>query len=267
MAVKKTEALKSFWEKSGPVMMVVMVVLGFALGSLWSKVKYLEKGGQPGQANQANQAGQVQKPAAKYATFGAALEVYAKEIGLDEDKLVKCVESGSKKQLVEAQIGEGQSAGVQGTPGFFINGVFLGGAFPYEAFKEIIDKQLAGRVSEKIEDYSQVLQDAAKQGAFNPVPKKVEIGDAPVRGGKGQITLIEFSDFQCPFCVRVKPTVDKILSDYEGKVVLAYKHFPLTQIHANAQKAAEAAECARDQNKFWEMHDKLFETQGEWAGV
>lgn len=82
-----------------------------------------------------------------------------------------------------------------------------------------------------------------------------------VRGSfTAPITLIEFSDFECPFCERHYPTLNKILSDYSGKVRLVYKHFPLG-FHPNAQKAAEASECASEQGKFWEYHDKLFENQ------
>ncbi|MDP1709639.1 MAG: DsbA family protein, partial [Candidatus Komeilibacteria bacterium] len=83
-----------------------------------------------------------------------------------------------------------------------------------------------------------------------------------VRGDfKAPITLVEYSDFECPFCERHYPTLKKILSDYAGQVRLVYKHFPLTNIHPNAQKAAEASECADEQGKFWEYHDKLFENQ------
>ena len=72
------------------------------------------------------------------------------------------------------------------------------------------------------------------------------------------ITLVEFSDFECPFSERHYLTLKKILADYKGKVRLVYKHFPLG-FHPNAQKAAEASECAGEQGKFWEYHDKLFE--------
>ena len=82
-----------------------------------------------------------------------------------------------------------------------------------------------------------------------------------VRGDfKVPITLVEFSDFECPFCEKHFPTVNKILSSYPGKVRLVYKHFPLS-FHQNSQKAAEASECADEQGKFWEYHDELFKNQ------
>ncbi len=83
--------------------------------------------------------------------------------------------------------------------------------------------------------------------------------DNHVRGNfNAPITLVEFSDFECPYCARHYPTLNKILDDYPGKVRLVYKHFPLP-FHANGGKAAEASECASEQGKFWEYHDKLFE--------
>lgn len=80
-----------------------------------------------------------------------------------------------------------------------------------------------------------------------------------IRGDKNaKITLIEYSDFECPFCLRHLPTIEKILSEYKGKVRLVYRHFPLS-FHPQAQKAAEAFECAGEQGKPYEMHDKIFE--------
>jgi len=79
-------------------------------------------------------------------------------------------------------------------------------------------------------------------------------------GSDALVTIIEYSDFQCPYCSRVVPTIKKIEENYGGDVKIIFKHFPLS-FHPDAQKAAEASECARDQGKFWEYHDKLFENQ------
>lgn len=96
-----------------------------------------------------------------------------------------------------------------------------------------------------------------------------------VRGNfNAPITLVEYSDFECPYCGQIYPTFKQILNDYPNKVRLVYKYFPLS-FHPNAQKAAEAAECASEQGKFWEYHDKLFDNQADgfslvnfkqWAG-
>ncbi|MBI4090954.1 MAG: thioredoxin domain-containing protein, partial [Candidatus Komeilibacteria bacterium] len=84
--------------------------------------------------------------------------------------------------------------------------------------------------------------------------------DDHIRGDvNAEVTLIEYSDFECPFCARFRPTVTQALAEYQGKVRLVYRHFPLRSIHPQAQKAAEASECASEQGKFWEMHDKLFD--------
>ncbi|MFA6473439.1 MAG: thioredoxin domain-containing protein [Patescibacteria group bacterium] len=94
-------------------------------------------------------------------------------------------------------------------------------------------------------------------------PVDVEVkSDDWIRGNKNaKVTLVEFSDFECPFCGRFNPTVDQVLKDYKDDVRVVFKHYPLTTIHPQAQKAAEAAECAGAQGKFWEMHDKMFTNQ------
>ena len=89
-----------------------------------------------------------------------------------------------------------------------------------------------------------------------------------IRGNvSAPITLVEFSDFECPYCEKHTPTLDKIILDYKDKVRLVYKHYPLTNIHPNAQKAAEASECASEQGKFWEYHDILFKNQKSGLSV
>ncbi|HEY2736454.1 MAG TPA: thioredoxin domain-containing protein, partial [Polyangiales bacterium] len=87
------------------------------------------------------------------------------------------------------------------------------------------------------------------------------IEDAPSRGAPmAKVTIVEFSDFQCPHCAAVDPELRRLLREFDGSVRLVYKAFPLTG-HSRAIAAARAAEAARAQGKFWEMHDLLFEHQ------
>jgi len=84
----------------------------------------------------------------------------------------------------------------------------------------------------------------------------------PVLGNaKAPVTIVEFSDFQCPFCLRAAPTLKRLRETYGDKVRVIWKDFPLTQIHPQAFKAAEAGHCAAEQDKFWPYHDKLFGNQ------
>ncbi|MEM9273864.1 MAG: DsbA family protein [Cyanobacteria bacterium P01_F01_bin.143] len=90
------------------------------------------------------------------------------------------------------------------------------------------------------------------------------IGNSPTTGAVGKkIVLLEFSDFQCPFCAQAESTLKEFMAQHQDLVTLVYKHFPLTQIHSYAQSAAEAAWAAQQQGKFWPYHDALFEQQKE----
>jgi protein-disulfide isomerase len=101
------------------------------------------------------------------------------------------------------------------------------------------------------------------------VPVKISSDNDPVIGSQdAAITIIEFSDFQCPFCARFHiQTLPIIMDEYinEGKVKLVFRDFPIQSIHPNAVPASVAAECANEQEKFKEMHDILFERQKEWS--
>lgn len=83
--------------------------------------------------------------------------------------------------------------------------------------------------------------------------------------GEGEVVVVEWSDFQCPACAGVQQTVKEVMDQYEGRAKLVYRHLPLTTIHRNAMVGSIAAEAANEQGKFWEMHDMLFQRQGEWA--
>ena len=96
----------------------------------------------------------------------------------------------------------------------------------------------------------------------------VPVGGAPTKGpADAKVTIVEFSDFECPYCQRfVQQTLPSILQNYGDKIIFAFRAFPLTSIHPYAEKAAEAAKCANDQGAFWQYHDLLFQNQTTLAG-
>lgn len=84
----------------------------------------------------------------------------------------------------------------------------------------------------------------------------------PSKGPKNAtVRMVTFSDYQCPYCSRIEPTLKQLAKEYGSQLRIVFKDFPLSQLHPNATKASEAAACATDQGKFWEMHDGLFSNQ------
>lgn len=82
-----------------------------------------------------------------------------------------------------------------------------------------------------------------------------------------KVNVIEYSDLQCPACSAYEPIIKQVIENYSDKIVYAYRHFPLRSIHKNGQMAAQFAEAAGQQGKFWEFHDKVFDTQREWSDL
>ncbi len=123
----------------------------------------------------------------------------------------------------------------------------------------IFEKIKAALRKEDGQYYVNPLMSGVTPGKFLELPQ-LNKSDRFKGSDSAPITLIEFSDFQCPFCKKAQATVKQILADYPDKVKLAYKHLPLA-IHPDAEYAAEAAECAGDQGKFWEMSETLFTNQ------
>jgi protein-disulfide isomerase len=88
---------------------------------------------------------------------------------------------------------------------------------------------------------------------------EVSADGSPFKGAAtAPVTIVEFSDFHCPFCKRVLPTLAQIESQYGDKVKLIFRDYPIDQLHPGARKAHEAARCANEQGKFWAYHDLLF---------
>ncbi|RKG92030.1 DsbA family protein [Corallococcus terminator] len=202
-----------------------------------------------------------------------SLEKYAEELKLDMAKFKAALDSGKFNAQVAADSDAGSAVGANGTPAFFINGRFLSGAQPFEAFKPLIDDEIAKAdkalaAGTKAEDlYAKLNQDnvnaapAAPAAPAEPAVQKVDVGNAPVRGpAKAPVTIVAWSDFECPFCSRAVPTLEQVEKAYEGKVKIAFKHQPLP-FHQHAKLAAKASMAAHEQGKFWQMHDKLFANQ------
>lgn len=233
---------------------LVLVALFIFQGYSFYQLKALEKNGVVAGAEQ-------ESPLSQEKLFS-----YAKELKLNEGDFKTCFESEEAKNIVSADAKYAAEMGVQGTPGFFINGKFLGGAFPIESFREIIDKELDGTGSELCEGYSEDMQQYCsdpENAAFKPAKVQVTVGKAPISGSRtAPVIIVEFADFECPFCARAYDTVNQIKSEYGDKVAIAYKHLPLS-FHPNAEPAARASVCADKQGKFWEYHDKLFEVQSQ----
>jgi protein-disulfide isomerase len=96
-------------------------------------------------------------------------------------------------------------------------------------------------------------------------PKVTVAASGPAKGpSDARVTIVEFSDFQCPFCARGKKVMDEVVKTYGADVRLVFRDFPLS-FHENAEKAAEAGHCAEEQGKFWEMHDWMFDNQQSLA--
>lgn len=97
---------------------------------------------------------------------------------------------------------------------------------------------------------------------MEPMRSEVSTEGSPSKGpAAAPVTIVEFSDFECPFCEALFPTMKRVLANYTDRVRVVYRQYPLRDLHPHAQAAAEASLCANEQQKFWEMHDSLFQDQ------
>ncbi len=213
-------------------------------------------------------------------------EAWAVAAGVDKAKFKAAFDKQEYAAKIDADLATAKPAGVTGTPASLINGVFLSGAQPIDKFTAVIDEQLkaaqaaiaAGTKADKV--YAKL---SAENKAKNPAPKgrdeqgpqqddktvwKVPVGSSPQRGNpNAQVTIVIFSDFQCPFCSKVEPTLDELSKTYGDKLRTVWKDEPLP-FHPRAEPAAELAREARAQKGdkgFWAAHDLLFKNQQKLA--
>jgi protein-disulfide isomerase len=212
----------------------------------------------------------------------AIFKEYAGAQDLDQAAFDECLDSGRTADQVQADLREGMTRGIRGTPSFFINGQLLVGAQPFSAFASVVDNALAGNsAGPPVAAGEASGADSAGSPAPDPellVPTPVVFaltdGDdtlLTLGDPKAPVTIVEFTDYQCPFCSRYYQQTWPVLKEQyvdTGRVYYVFKDYPLSSIHPEAFKAHEAARCAADlggDDSFWQMHGRLFEGQAQWA--
>lgn len=190
---------------------------------------------------------------------------YAESLSLDTAAFAICAESGRHDDVIQANLDEGLALGVRGTPAFFIDGFPISGAQPYEVFEYAVGLAEEGTLAD-----AYVAPEAEAPPPTPSGPVEVATDEAYAAGDPAApVTIVEFTDFQCPYCSRhFAQTYPQIKADYidAGLVYYVFKDFPLTSIHPQATLAAVAARCAGDQGDYLGMHQRLFSGQGEWSG-
>jgi protein-disulfide isomerase len=214
------------------------------------------------------------------------LERWAQEIGLNMDQFRAALDNNEHAEQISADQAIATRIGARGTPHFVINGRKIAGAQPFERFKEIIDEEIAtaegiveqGTPAARV--YATLMQNARDSAAEQPAAQeqqqqqrpqpdpnavyRVPVGNEPSKGpANALVTIVQVSDFECPFCGRVEPTVDQIRERYGNDVRVVWFNNPLP-FHQNAGPAANAALEVYEQGgnqKFWQYHAKLFENQ------
>ena len=173
---------------------------------------------------------------------------YAGRLGLDVDAFRAALADRRHRPAVARDAAEASALGVTGTPTLFVNGQRLVGVPSAAQFTAYIKSILSGR--------------PVTTEAEAPLkPGTLDLTGSPSRGpADAPVTIVEFSDFQCPFCARGRRTTEAVFKKYEGRVRWVFKHFPL-DFHPDAPLAHRAAMAAGEQGKFWELHEKIFENQ------
>ncbi len=198
----------------------------------------------------------------------------AQRLGLDVEKFQADMAGAGAAQAVDDDFKAGALLRLRGTPAFVVNGTVYSGALTEAQWHEIIDversraKALVDAGTPRSEVYAKLMEGALERRANPAAPDDpvenavmaVPLDGRPARGPEDAlVTLVEFSDFQCPYCSRVAPQLEALV-DQNDDVRLVFRNLPLP-MHNRAREAAKAALAADRQGKFWEMHDALFARQ------
>ncbi|MEX0919080.1 MAG: thioredoxin domain-containing protein [Candidatus Paceibacterota bacterium] len=183
------------------------------------------------------------------------IEELATEVGVKSNDLSRCLDDGQFTDQVEADVQNATLSGGQGTPfSLVIAGeeVFeLGGAQPFENLKPLIDEILAGNLGE-VPEQNEALTN------LRPISPTDHIQGSP----DAPVIILEYSDIDCPFCARFHQTMKQVRATYDDdQVAWVFRHFPLDNLHPEARRKAEAAECVAElagEEAFWDYLNKIF---------
>jgi protein-disulfide isomerase len=196
-----------------------------------------------------NQEYQIKKQALESLIDQRLLEAEAKKKGISTDKFLE--------QEVDAKVADPTDAEV--------NAYYLAQKNqlnrPFDEVKAQLKTSLKqAKIQQARQDFSAQLRKQSEVAVLLQPPKvEVSYDPARVRGNvKATVMIVEFADFQCPYCQQVESTLKSVLAKHEGQASLAFRDLPITSIHPLAEGAAEAARCAGEQGKFWEYHDLLY---------
>jgi protein-disulfide isomerase len=195
------------------------------------------------------------------------LLTFAEQLGLNMNQFTSCVESDKYIDEVRENALNGSNRGVQATPTFFVNGVMVRGAQPYSVFEQYIEQAIEGTLPEP--EPQQPVQPEPPQQQIPDTPEIIDFTvEGPMLGSdEAQISISDFSSYQCPFCQRFHmQTLPSLRTEYidEGVVRMYARDFPLS-MQPNSAPAANAAHCAGDQDAYFEYQSMLYQGQSAWA--
>lgn len=204
----------------------------------------------------------------------AVFKGYAEELGLDAVQFENCQSAGKYETLIQADVDLGRSRGVGSTPSFFVNDQILVGAQPLAVFDNAITTVSSGGELAAAQPEPEPAEPQVVSGSpvIEPTPAEIPVENAAFSLGDpdAPVTMVEYTDYQCPFCLRYfQETFPQVLSEMieNGRVHYLIKDFPLDSIHPQARAAATAARCAGEQDAYLAMHDAIFSNQTNWSGA